>query len=156
MMVTSIAHHFRMFRKQAWERTEKFREDIVNAVDYDMFLKLSEVGNSSTSTRFDQRRWHGENTSNLNEGRQTVNTHRVQREALKRLGLYDFWDIHLEKPDEPRRITYRRQAGRKLVMFWPYYMTTRASAFAASTRRSPQAGRRPAAAAAPTATSPTS
>ena len=25
MMITSITHHFRMFRKQAWERTEKFR-----------------------------------------------------------------------------------------------------------------------------------
>lgn len=122
MMITSIAHHFRMFRRQAWERTEKFREDIVNAVDYDIFLKLSEVGKfKHIDEVLYQRRWHGENTSNLNEGRQTVNTHRVQREALKRLGLYDFWDIHLEKPDEPRRITYRRQAGRKLVMFWPYY-----------------------------------
>ena len=31
-------------------------------------------------------------------------TRTVQREALKRLGLYNFWDIHLEKPDEPRRM----------------------------------------------------
>lgn len=122
MMITSIAHHFRMFRKQAWERTEKFREDIINAVDYDMFLKLSEVGNfKHIEEILYQRRWHGANTSNVNEGRQTANTHRVQREALKRLGLFDSWDIHLEKPDEPRRVTYRRRPGRKFVMFWPYY-----------------------------------
>ena len=122
MMVTSIAHHFRMFRKQAWERTEKFREDIINAVDYDMFLKLSEVGKfHHIDEIFYQRRWHGANTSNVNEAFQTANAHRVQREALKRLGLDEFWDIHIENPNEPRRVTYRRRPGRKLVMFWPYY-----------------------------------
>ncbi|MCH8617141.1 glycosyltransferase [Sphingomonas sp. SM33] len=122
MMVTSIAHHFRMFRRQAWERTEKFREDIINAVDYDMYLKLSEVGNfKHLDEILYQRRWHGSNTSNVNEAYQTTNTHRVQREALNRLGLHDSWDIHLEKPEEPRRVSYRRRLGRKLVMFWPYY-----------------------------------
>lgn len=122
MMVTSIAHHFRMFRRQAWERTEKFREDIINAVDYDMFLKLSEVGNfRHVQEKLYQRRWHGSNTSNVNEGFQTTNTHRVQREALKRLGLADSWDIHLENPDEPRRVSYKRRPGRKVVTFWPYY-----------------------------------
>jgi glycosyltransferase involved in cell wall biosynthesis len=122
MMITSIAHHFRMFRRQAWERTEKFREDIINAVDYDMFLKLSEVGKfKHIDEILYQRRWHGSNTSNVNEGFQTANTHRVQREALKRQGLLNFWDIHLEKPDEPRRVSYRRRAGTKLVMFWPFY-----------------------------------
>lgn len=122
MMVTSITHHFRMFRKQAWERTEKFREDIINAVDYDMFLKLSEVGSfHHVDEILYQRRWHGANTSNVNESFQTANAHRVQREALKRLGLFKFWDIHIADPKEPRRVTYRRRPGRKLVMFWPYY-----------------------------------
>lgn len=122
MMITSIAHHFRMFRRQAFERTEKFREDIANAVDYDMFLKLSEVGKfKHIDEILYQRRWHGENTSSVNEDRQTANTHKVQREALQRLGLADFWDLHVEKADEPRRVTYRRRPGCKLVMFWPYY-----------------------------------
>lgn len=122
MMVTSITHHFRMFRKRAWELTEKFREDIINAVDYDMFLKLSEVGHfHHIEERLYQRRWHGANTSNINEAHQTANTHRVQREALQRQGLFNFWDIHIEKPDQPRRVSYRRRPGRKLVMFWPYY-----------------------------------
>lgn len=122
MMVTSITHHFRMFRKQAWERTEKFREDIINAVDYDMFLKLSEVGKfHHVDEILYQRRWHGENTSNVNEAHQTANAHRVQREALKRLGLFNCWDIHVADPKDPRRVTYRRRPGKKLVMFWPYY-----------------------------------
>ncbi|MGW8202150.1 glycosyltransferase [Sphingomonas bisphenolicum] len=122
MMITSIAHHFRMFRKLAWERTEKFREDIVNAVDYDIFLKLSEVGKfHHIDEILYQRRWHGENTSNVNEGFQTTNTYRVQREALMRSGLAHYWDIHIADPKEPRRVTYQRAEGRPLVMFWPYY-----------------------------------
>lgn len=122
MMITSIVHHFRMFRKLAWERTEKFREDIVNAVDYDIFLKLSEVGKMHHIDEiFYQRRWHGENTSNVNEAFQTTNTYRVQRETLKRIGVANFWDVFVENPQEPRRISYRRQEGRRLVMFWPYY-----------------------------------
>ncbi|HDR1472382.1 TPA: glycosyltransferase, partial [Pasteurella multocida] len=39
-----IAHHFRMFTIRAWHLTDGFNEKIENAVDYDMFLKLSEVG----------------------------------------------------------------------------------------------------------------
>src|SRR5699024_4540363 len=79
MMITSIAHHFRMFRRYAWERTTKFREDIVNGVDYDIFLKMSEVGKfHHIDEKLYQRRWHGENTSHVNEHHQTANTYRVQ------------------------------------------------------------------------------
>jgi glycosyltransferase involved in cell wall biosynthesis len=38
MMITSIAHHFRMFRRRDWMRTDGFNEELLNAVDYDMFL----------------------------------------------------------------------------------------------------------------------
>ena len=123
MMVTSIAHHFRMFRRQAWERTAKFREDIVNAVDYDIFLKLCETGHfHHIEEMLYQRRWHGENTSNVNEHHQTANTYKVQTEALKRQGLDRFWEVHLpEGETDPRRITYRRRAGRPMTVFWPDY-----------------------------------
>lgn len=122
MMLTSIAHHFRMFRRSAWERTSRFREDIVNAVDYDIFLKLSEVGPfHHIDEMMYQRRWHGENTSNVNEGHQTTNTYRVQREALKRLGLDRFWDVHVPDPNEPRRVTYKRDETRPMVFYWPDY-----------------------------------
>ncbi|MCL4186293.1 MAG: glycosyltransferase [Rhodobacteraceae bacterium] len=126
MLLTSIAHHFRMFRRQAWMRTEGFREDIVNAVDYDMFLKLSEVTRlHHVEEVLYQRRWHGENTSHRNEGQQTRNTHVVQRLALQRLGLERQWDIHVPEPDQPRKVTYQRRAadaGRAhRVYYWPDY-----------------------------------
>lgn len=123
MMVTSIAHHFRMFRRQAWERTGGFREDIVNAVDYDIFLKLSETGQfHHVEETLYQRRWHGENTSSVNEHHQTSNTYRVQTEALRRQGLDRFWEVAVvEGQDDPRRVTYRRRPGRPMVVFWPDY-----------------------------------
>jgi len=122
MLITSIAHHFRMFRRAAWERTTGFREDIVNAVDYDIFLKMSEVGEfHHIDEKLYQRRWHGENTSNVNEGFQTANTYHVQREALARQGLDHFWDVHLADPKQPRKVSYRRRQERPLVLFWPHY-----------------------------------
>lgn len=122
MMITSIAHHFRMFRRQAWERAGGFREDIVNGVDYDMFLKLSELG---TFRHIDeilyQRRWHGENTSMVNEHHQTTNTWRVQRESLARQGLAPFWDVAVPDPEKPRNVTYKLRPDTKMVVFWPDY-----------------------------------
>lgn len=122
MMITSIVHHFRMFRRQAWERTDKFREDIVNAVDYDMFLKLSEVSElQHIEEILYQRRWHGENTSDVHEPQQTRNSHVVQCLALERLGLAAFWDAHAPDPKQPRKVTYRRIGAAQRVFFWPNY-----------------------------------
>lgn len=122
MMLTSIAHHFRMFRRQVWERTEGFREDIVNGVDYDMFLKMSEVSDfHHINEVLYQRRWHGENTSSVNEVFQTTNTHRVQRETLKRLGLEQYWDVHVPDSTKPRQITFKRIGSQRRVFFWPDY-----------------------------------
>lgn len=122
MMLTSIAHHFRMFRRQVWERTEGFREDIVNAVDYDIFLKMSEVAQfHHVEEVLYQRRWHGENTSNVNEGFQTQNTHIVQRRTLERLGLDRYWDVCVPDPDKPREVSYRRTGSGDRVFFWPDY-----------------------------------
>lgn len=120
MMITSITHHFRMFRRAAWERTATFREDIVNGIDYDIFLKLSELGPfHHIDELLYQRRWHGENTSMVNEAHQTANTHRAQTEALKRMGLARFWEVHAPDPAEPRRVTYRTLPGVRRVLSWP-------------------------------------
>jgi len=120
MMTTSIVHHFRMFRRQAWERTGGFREDIENAVDYDLFLKLSELGDiRHVEEILYQRRWHGGNTSLVNEARQTENTHHAQRDALARQGLSRFWGLEVPDPARPREITYRRVQDVPLVIQWP-------------------------------------
>lgn len=120
MMVTSIAHHFRMFRRAAFARTPQFREDIANAVDYDLLLKLTETGEfHHVEEILYQRRWHGENTSDVNEDAQTANTHIAQNEALHRLGLAPFWELHIADPARPREVSYRRRAGVKAVVCWP-------------------------------------
>ncbi|CUH40866.1 Chondroitin polymerase [Jannaschia seosinensis] len=125
MLTTSIVHHFRMFRRQSWERTGKFREDIVNAVDYDMFLKLSEVtAFHHVNEILYQRRWHGENTSRVNETFQTTNTYAVQRQALERMGLERFWEGYVPDPERPRAISYRRGKCPDRVYFWPDYSRT--------------------------------
>jgi glycosyltransferase involved in cell wall biosynthesis len=120
MMITSIAHHFRMFRRANWERTRTFRPDIVNGIDYDIFLKLAETGPlHHIDEIMYQRRWHGENTSVLNETHQTTNTHRTQTQTLHRLGMDRFWDLKVPDPDLPRRVTYARKPQTKTVIFWP-------------------------------------
>lgn len=122
MMITSIAHHFRMFRRANWERTSKFRTDIRNAVDYDIFLKLAETGSfHHIDEVLYQRRWHGQNTSSVNESFQTANTYRVQREALRRQGLNKYWDVHVADAHLPRRVGYKRSVQTPMVMFWPNY-----------------------------------
>jgi glycosyltransferase involved in cell wall biosynthesis len=122
MMLTSIAHHFRMFRAQSWSRTAGFREDIANAVDYDFFLKLSEVtAFHHIDEIFYQRRWHGNNTSIVNETAQTANTTVVLNKSLWRLGLDGFWEAEAPYADQPRRIEYRRKAPTHRVFFWPDY-----------------------------------
>jgi glycosyltransferase involved in cell wall biosynthesis len=120
MLLTSIAHHFRMFRRQVWRRSEGFRTDIVNAVDYDMYLKMAELAPfHHIEEVLYQRRWHGANTSHVHEVHQTSNTHIVQRAALERMGLSRYWDVHLPDPDQPRRVSYKRLGKR--VFFWPDY-----------------------------------
>ncbi|HED4665959.1 TPA: glycosyltransferase, partial [Escherichia coli] len=57
-----ICHHFRMFTARAWNLTEGFNESISNAVDYDMYLKLSEVGPFKHINKICYNRvLHGEN-----------------------------------------------------------------------------------------------
>ncbi|MFN4102276.1 MAG: glycosyltransferase, partial [Pararhodobacter sp.] len=113
---------FRMFRRCAWERTTRFREDIVNGVDYDIFLKMAETGDfHHVNEVLYQRRWHGDNTSSVNEEHQTANTYRVQRETLRRLGMDQHWDIHVPDPSQPRLVTHRLKPDTRMVVFWPDY-----------------------------------
>jgi len=125
MLLTSITHHFRLFRRQAWARTTGFREDILNAVDYDMFLKLSELGPFHHVEEFlYQRRWHGNNTSLVNEATQTRNTTVVQNLSLRRQGLDHLWEAVALDPAQPRKISFRRKAPTKRIFYWPDYSTS--------------------------------
>lgn len=74
LMETMICHHFRMFTIRAWNLTAGFDEDMTNAVDYDMFLKLSEVGEFHHINTITYNRYlHTENTSITNKRAQMEN-----------------------------------------------------------------------------------
>lgn len=122
MMHTSIVHHFRMFRRRDWLRTDGFNEQLLNAVDYDMFLKLSEVCVFHHVEKILYlRRWHGNNTSFVNENKQSSNTHIVLTHALERMGLADKWEIYVPDPEKPRKISYRLKQPLINIFFFPDY-----------------------------------
>lgn len=80
-----ICHHFRMFTARAWNLTEGFNEMITNAVDYDMYLKLSEVGPFKHINKICYNRvLHGENTSIKKLGIQKENHFKVVNQSLDR------------------------------------------------------------------------
>ncbi|PSB11201.1 hypothetical protein C7B62_06525 [Pleurocapsa sp. CCALA 161] len=122
MMITSIAHHFRMFRRRDWLRTDGFNEELLNAVDYDMFLKLSEVcAFYHVEKMLYLRRWHGNNTSFVNENKQSSNTHVVLTYALERMHLADEWEVYAPDASQPRKVSYRRKHPITNVFFFPDY-----------------------------------
>lgn len=122
MMLTSITHHFRMFRRRDWLRTDGFNEELLNAVDYDMFLKLSEVcAFYHVEKMLYLRRWHGKNTSFVNEKKQSSNTHVVLTYALERMGLADEWEVYAPNPEKPREVSYRRKKPLTNIFFFPDY-----------------------------------
>jgi O-antigen biosynthesis protein len=122
MLITSIVHHFRMFRRRDWLRTEGFNEQLVNAVDYDMFLKLSEVcAFHHINEMLYLRRWHGNNTSFVNEKKQSSNTHTVITYSLARMGLADSWEVYAPNPEKPREVSLRRKQELTNLFFFPDY-----------------------------------
>ena len=110
LMGTMIVHHFRMFRKRDWLRTPGFNEQLKNAVDFDMFLKLSEV---CTIHHLDQimyaYRWHGENTSIVHKTAQFENHVQVIRLALERLGLDKDWEVYSPHQEDIRNVEFRKR-----------------------------------------------
>ena len=103
-----IGHHFRMFRRRDWNRTHGFAEDLLNAVDYDMFLQMSQVCHiHHINDILYLRRLHGDNTSILHKDTQTHNNSLVISRHLERLGLSDLWEPFAPDPEQPRRIVFR-------------------------------------------------
>ena len=79
---------FRMFRKTVWCRTEGFSDKIINAVDYDMMLKLSEVAEIRHYPEvFYNYCFHSKNTSTKNQREQYKNHARAIEWALERRNL---------------------------------------------------------------------
>ena len=97
-----IVHHPRLFRRDAWERVGGHDESLTNAVDYDLFLKLSEVGTMyHVRQHMYSYRILETSTSRAKKSLQTKNTHNVVRSALERQGLRGF-DLHVPNQSRPR------------------------------------------------------
>ncbi|HDN59945.1 MAG TPA: glycosyltransferase [Candidatus Marinimicrobia bacterium] len=80
--------HFRMFRKKVWCRTEGFSDRIINAVDYDMLLKLSEVAEIRHYPKVLYNYcFHSRNTSTKNQKEQYKNHIKAIEWALERRKL---------------------------------------------------------------------
>lgn len=87
-----IATHFRMFRKRVWNRIEPCNEQIKNAVDLDLWLKINEKANIKHIHKVEYSyRWHGKNTSIQNRKAQESNHIRVVQDSLNRQKLDKYW-----------------------------------------------------------------
>lgn len=96
LTTTMIAHHFRMFTARAWNLTAGFDESMANAVDYDMYLKLSEVGPFKHLNKICYNRiLHGQNTSIKKAGLQKTNHFIAVNNSLRRQNLTNY--IYEEK-----------------------------------------------------------
>ena len=102
-----IAHHFRMFTARAWSQTDGFDERITNAVDYDMFLKLSEIGPFKHINKVCYNRvLHGENTSIKQLAKQKENHFVVTNNSFTRQSI-EKWSIKsLNNDDHCRKYLF--------------------------------------------------
>jgi chondroitin synthase len=99
-----ILHHFRMFTIRAWNLTNGFDENITNAVDYDMFLKLSEVGEFKHLNKIAYNRvLHGNNTSIKQLALQKQNHFKVVNLSLQRQKIDKIKYIPLDEKNDTCR-----------------------------------------------------
>ena len=100
---TCIVSHPRMFRARDYHRTSGFDLRLKNAVDYDLYLKISERGDVSALPRVLYNYYiHGQNTSYKDRWLQFKNHYSVVQMALLRRGLR----CHVKVPDtsKPRQL----------------------------------------------------
>lgn len=111
LSLSMIVHHFRAFRKRDWNRTSGFDEHLENSVDYEMFIRLSEVCAIAHIPRdvMYLYRWHGLNTSIARYDQQCRNHVRVIRRALQRTGLDRTWELHVPEPLDLEALEYYRR-----------------------------------------------
>jgi glycosyltransferase involved in cell wall biosynthesis len=95
--------HMRVFRRALYHRTEGFDETLSNAVDYDFFLKISEVAQIHyLDSDLYLYRLHTAQTSSANRRSQISNHRLVVERHLDRLGLKGF-EVSNPNPFEPRK-----------------------------------------------------
>lgn len=110
LLTKMICHHFRFFRRRDWARTSGFNESIKNAVDYDMMLKLAEVGNIAHINRvLYSYRKHQATTTFQDNPTQTANNFIAINDSLKRLSIKDFIAVNAGTSPSERRTKFIKQ-----------------------------------------------
>ena len=108
LTMAMICHHFRMFTARAWHLTDGFSEKISNAVDYDMYLKLSEVGPFKHVNRVSYNRViHGKNTSILNKDEQKMNHFFAINQSLIRQGIHQWRAVPASQDISSRGVQFK-------------------------------------------------
>lgn len=103
LTVAMIVHHFRMFTARAWAIAGGFNETLVNAVDYDFYLRLSEIGPFRHINKIAYNRVvHGGNTSIVKLSEQKRNHFRAINSSLSRQGITRFRCDPADEDDSSR------------------------------------------------------
>ena len=107
LMLGCIVHHFRMFRARDWWRTDGFAVDMKNAVDYDMFLKMSEVTEMAHVKEWTYvYRIHDSSTSISHSKKQIENHSIAISRSLSRRGLDNRWEVTKKGKGETRNVRF--------------------------------------------------
>ena len=110
LMQGMMIHHPRMFRRRDFNRSGGFDESISNAVDYDFFLKLSEItAGYHLQTPLYLYRQHKSNTSTVNKVQQDNNTIYCVNQSIARSGLDERVDVVVDETDARRFATVLRK-----------------------------------------------
>lgn len=110
LMFGCIVHHFRLFRARDWWRTEGFARDLTNAVDFDMFLKMSNVTEMRHVPEWTYvYRIHESSTSISQRETQIRNHFVVLKRHLERIGLSRKWEPRALNKENPRKVKYHKR-----------------------------------------------
>ena len=112
LMHGCIVHHFRLFRSRDWWRTDGFATDMKNAVDFDMFLKLSEVTEMKHVPEWSYvYRIHEKSTSISESSTQIMNHFVAINRSLIRRGLSTRWTAVPKNGNDSRSVEFKENKG---------------------------------------------
>ena len=110
LLTKMIVHHFRLFRKRDFMRTSGFDETIKNAVDYDMMLKLAEVGEVKHLNKvLYQYRKHGEMTTVMHNSEQSKNNLVAIQNSMQRLSISNAIAVQHQDNSNSRKIIFKQK-----------------------------------------------